>query len=139
MSIGLDTSVLVGALLASSDRHHACRELLLKGGAKVHSHAFAELFSTLTGGRLPLRTTPDEAADLIRHQVAVRVAPIELSTVEILALLQGAQARGVRGGAVYDFLHLGAAAKAGVTTFYTLNLADFRSMWRPGDLEIAEP
>lgn len=139
MSIGLDTSVLVGALLASSDRHQACREVLLKGDAKVHPHAFAELFSTLTGGRLPIRMMPDEAANLIRQQVALRVATIELSTPEILDLLEGAQVRGVRGGAVYDFLHLGAAAKAGVRTFYTLNLSDFRSMWRPGDPEIAEP
>jgi len=47
--------------------------------------------------------------------------------------------RGVRGGAIYDYLHLVAARKSGAKKFYTLNLSDFLSFHRPGDPEILAP
>ena len=50
----------------------------------------------------------------------VRVA--SLSGKEVMAALAGAEARGVRGGAVYDLLHLVAARKAGAAVLLTLDV-----------------
>jgi hypothetical protein len=47
--------------------------------------------------------------------------------------------RGVSGRAIYVYLHLIAARKAGAKRFYTLNLNDFLSFHRPGDPEILSP
>ncbi|MCX6880214.1 MAG: hypothetical protein NTW21_41385 [Verrucomicrobia bacterium] len=47
--------------------------------------------------------------------------------------------RGVRGGAIYDYLHLVAARKGGATRLYTLNVTDFQAFQRPGDPEIVHP
>ena len=55
---------------------------------------------------------------------------------EALTAYDEAEARGIRGGAIYDYLHLVAARKANVKKFYTLNLDDFLSFHRPGDPEI---
>ena len=53
--------------------------------------------------------------------------------------MKAAQHRGVRGGAIYDWLHLAAARKAGAEVFYTLNLRDFQALARPGDPLIRIP
>jgi hypothetical protein len=45
----------------------------------------------------------------------------------------------LRSGAIYDYLHLVAARKAGAARLYTLNVSDFRSFHRPGDPEIVHP
>lgn len=53
--------------------------------------------------------------------------------------LQECEARGVRGGAIYDFLHLIAARKAGTEALVTLDLRDFQALARPGDPRIEAP
>ena len=50
-----------------------------------------------------------------------------------------AQGRGVRGGGIYDYLHLVAARKAKARRMYTLNLSNFRAWHRTGDPEIVHP
>jgi predicted nucleic acid-binding protein len=45
----------------------------------------------------------------------------------------------VRGAAIYDWLHLAAARKAGADVFVTLDLRDFQSLARPGDPRIELP
>jgi hypothetical protein len=45
----------------------------------------------------------------------------------------------VRGGGIYDYLHLVAARKAKAARIYTLNLSNFRAIYRPGDPEIVHP
>jgi predicted nucleic acid-binding protein len=45
----------------------------------------------------------------------------------------------VRGGAIYDWLHLAAARKAGAEVFITLDQRDFQSLMRPGDPRIEMP
>ena len=53
--------------------------------------------------------------------------------------LSDGERRGVRGGAVYDWLHLAAARKAGAERVITLNLRDFQALARPGDPRIKAP
>lgn len=65
--------------------------------------------------------------------------PVTISTGEMLAAMRDSQARGVRGGAIYDYLHLVAARESRAPVLYTLNTSDFRSFHRLGDPDIANP
>jgi predicted nucleic acid-binding protein len=139
MKSALDSSVIVSALCAGDPDHHACRKVLLASRHSVLSHAFAETFSSLTGGRLGFRIPVSDAAGLLRLQIAPKLSSILLDESDLLAAFEEAEIRGVRGGAIYDYLHLIAARKAGAKHLYTLNLSDFRSFHRPGDPEILSP
>jgi predicted nucleic acid-binding protein len=139
MKSALDSSVIVSALCAGDPDHDACRKVLLSARHSVLAHAFTETFSTLTGGRLGFRVPASDAASLLRQQVAPKLRNVQLDADDLLAAFEQAEARGVRGGAIYDYLHLVAARKAGAKRFYTLNLSDFLSFHRPGDPEILSP
>ena len=139
MSAFLDSSVLVAALAADELKHAECLALLLNGGNCIYAHALLETFSTLTGGKLGVRVTPELAARMLSQTILPRVSIIELSTVEIIEALEVAQTRGVRGGGVYDYMHLLAARKGGVSVIYTLNSADFQHLRRGDDPEVQVP
>lgn len=139
MKSALDSSVIVAALCAGDPDHAACRMLLLSGRHSVFAHAFAETFSTLTGGRLGFRVPATDAAMLLREQVAPKLLSVHLDADSLLTAFGETEARGVRGGAIYDYLHLFAARKAAAKQFFTLNLGDFLSFERPGDPEILSP
>ncbi len=139
MSAFLDSSVLVAALAPDEIKHADCLALLLNGSNYIYSHALLETFSTLTGGKLGVRVTPELAARMLSQTILPRVSVIELSTVEILEALEIAYNFGVRGGSVYDYMHLSAAKKGGATVIYTLNLADFQHLRRGNDPELLLP
>lgn len=139
MKSALDSSVIVSALCAGDPDHDACRKVLLSGRHSVLAHAFTETFSTLTGGRLGFRVPASDAAALLRQQIAPKLREVQLDPAGLLAAFEEAEARGVRGGAIYDYLHLVAARQAGAKRFFTLNLSDFLSFHRPGDPEILSP
>ena len=139
MSALLDSSVLVAALASDELKHAECLALLLKGGNCIYSHALLETFSTLTGGKLGVRVTADFAARMLSETVLPRVTVIELSSEEIIAALAIAQSRGVRGGGVYDYMHLVAARKSGASVIQTLNMDDFIHLRRADDPEVQLP
>jgi predicted nucleic acid-binding protein len=139
MSVLLDSSVLVAALAPDEERHAECLALLLQSGNVVHVHAFLETFSTLTGGRLGAKVDADFATKLLIETVLPRVRVIELGMSEVLDALRLARKHGVRGGSVYDYMHLVAARKAEATILYTINLSDFKHLHREGDPEIRRP
>ena len=139
MSALLDSSVLVAALASDELKHAESLALLLNGGNCIYSHALLETFSTLTGGKLGVRVTADFAARMLTETVLPRVTVIELSFAEIIAALAIAQSRGVRGGCVYDYMHLVAAKKANASVIHTLNMDDFLHLRRGGDPEIQLP
>jgi predicted nucleic acid-binding protein len=139
VSAFLDSSVLVAALASDEIKHAECLALLLKGGNCIYSHALLETFSTLTGGKLGVRVTPDLAVQMLSETVLPRVSVIELSSAEIIAALGIAQSRGVRGGCVYDYMHLVAAKKGGASVIYTLNMDDFQHLRRGDDPEVLLP
>ena len=105
----------------------------------IHAHALTETFSILTGGRLGLRIPAVDAASILKDQVAPRLDLEPLNEIDLLTAYGESEARGIRGGAIHDFLHLVAARKAGAKRFYTLNVGDFLSFHRPGDPEIVHP
>ena len=126
MRIYFDTSVLVAAMLDSEASHEACLTSL--AGARnplSANHTLAELFSTLTGGRLPIRLDAHTATDLIEVNLAKRLEWVGLSGPEYLATLGRAHSLGVRGGAIYDLLHLAAARKSKADRILTLNVRHF--------------
>ncbi len=139
MKVALDTSVLIAALDGVDPDHAACRILLLTGKPIVYSHALTETFSTLTGGRLGLRLSAADAAMILREQLAPHLAVIPLGEKELLQAYADSTRRGIRGGAIYDYLHLVAARKAGASKLYTLNSTDFLAFHCPGDPEILHP
>jgi predicted nucleic acid-binding protein len=117
-----DASALIDALHDSRVEQKA-----LESGQWTRPHALSEAFATLTGGRLGFRYQPDDAAALIR-ELTQAMNFVELHATEILAALDVAQRRGVRGGRVHDWLHAVAAKKAEVAELVTDNLGDFTGL-----------
>ena len=139
MKTAIDASVIVAALNAADPAHAACHRLLVAARHAVLAHALSETFSTLTGGRLGIRLLAADAAALMCDQVAPRLKVRNLTEKELFDAYRETAARGIRGGAIYDYLHLVAARQSGAVRFYTLNLSDFQAFHRPGDPEIAQP
>jgi predicted nucleic acid-binding protein len=139
MRSAVDTSVLIAALDASDPDHDGSREVLLSGRCVVHSHALTEAFSTLTGGRLAIRLSAADATSILKVRLAPKLYSIVLTERDLLAAFEETSRRGVRGGAIHDYLHLFAARKAGAERLYTLNTADFQAFHRAGDPVICHP
>jgi predicted nucleic acid-binding protein len=126
-----DSSALIAALHEDSVRDRLKRE-----GGVTRTHALAEVFSTLTGGRLGVRFDTDQVAAMVRH-LASQLRVVELETEQCLAAFDEARVKGVRGGRVYDYLHASAAIHHSCTKVYTLNLSDFSGLF--DDLDIEAP
>ena len=135
----VDSSVFVASLISTEAFYEECAELLEKFPHAIFDHGLTETFNTLTGGKIKPRLLPSTAATLIsenlRHDVKVLDLPLHVR----LRAFEEAESRGVRGGAIYDFLHLVAARHHGMEKLHTLNLSHFQSFWRPGDPEIVHP
>jgi len=135
----LDTSILLASLDPDEPQHVACDRLLSAGGHQAYTHALAEVFSVLTGGRLGRRVAPGVAASLVQQSILPYVQLLSLTEKDHIAALLASEARDVCGGAIYDWLHLCAARKARAEVFMTLNLLDFQALARPGDPAIQAP
>ncbi len=139
MSALIDTSVLVAAMIEGEAHHQPCRALVAKGESSMYGHGIAETFSTLTGGKKAFRLSAATAAELLEDHFVPRLTILSLTPNEMLRAMREAEARGVRGGAVFDYLHLVAARKAKASKLYTLNVSHFRAFHRSGDPEIVHP
>ena len=121
-----DASVLVAAFVEDEVHHEECADLV--GNAKegmVHAHGLAECFSILTGGRLSVQLSADVATSVLEANVVDRMKIITLTSRETLKVLKNAQRSGIRGGGIYDALHLAAARKGQAEEIFTLNLRHF--------------
>jgi predicted nucleic acid-binding protein len=139
MTALLDTSVLIASMDEDEPAHERSHRLLAAGGALVYMHALAETFSVLTGGRRERRVEPALAARLIDEAVLPFVKVVSLTPRDMITALGQCQARGVRGGAIYDFLHLCAARKAAATDLFTLDVRHFEAIARAGDPRVRAP
>ena len=139
MTLLLDTSVVIASLDADEPHHAACDRLLSAGGHRLFAHGLAETFSILTGLRTGRRLSPEVTTELIEAAVLPYVELVHLTGRETMAALAEAPRRGARGGAVYDWLHLAAARKAGVEALVTLDHRDFAALIRPGDPAVRTP
>ncbi|TDU72789.1 putative nucleic acid-binding protein [Prosthecobacter fusiformis] len=139
MSAFIDTSVLVAAIVSGEAYHKECDALMDRESLGMYSHGLAEAFSTLTGGRKGFRMSPLFAAELIETDYMPFLSITTLTPSELLRLMREAESRGVRGGGIFDYMHLVAARKAKATRFYTLNESHFRAFYRAGDPQILHP
>lgn len=135
----LDTSVLIASLDLDEPAHEACDACLASGVHGIYLHALAETYSILTGGRRARRVDPGTAVQLIEHSVLPFVETVSLTAREVRSALGECRERGVRGGAIYDFLHLCAARKSGAERLYTLDVRHFEALSKPGDPRIETP
>ena len=90
-------------------------------------HTLAEMFSTLTGGRLGGQFHPADASAIV-EELTETMNFVELDAKEVQAALDLADKRGVRGGNVHDWIHARAAKKAGVAVLLTDNFTDFHNL-----------
>lgn len=139
MNACIDTSILVAAMIESEDFHGPCRAVVAQGDAGMYAHGITETFSTLTGGKKTFRLSAAVAAEFLDDHFVPRLTITTLTSTEMLRAIREAEARGVRGGAIFDFLHLVAARKVKADRFYTLNISNFRAFHRAGDPEIVHP
>ena len=139
MKSAVDSSVIIAAINPDDPDHGSCAALFAAGARAAYSHALTETFSTLTGGRLGFRLPPSQAAGIIRDQLKPRLNLVSLDETDLITAFEEAESRGIRGGAIYYYLHLFAARKAGAKTFITLNQSDFLAFHRPGDPAIKLP
>lgn len=135
----IDTSVLVAAMVAGEPYHQACLDVVATGQCGLYLHGVAEAFNTLTGGRKAFRLAASTAAELLEDDFVPRLTIVTLTVTETLRAMHEAESRGVRGGAICDYLHLVAARKAQATKLYTLNVSNFVAFHRAGDPEIIRP
>lgn len=139
MTAFIDTSVLVAAIVASEAYHAECDAVLDRESIGMFSHGLAETFSTLTGGRESFRVPASVAAAVIEEDYLPCLHFTALTPTEMLRAMGEAESRGVRGGAIFDYLHLTAARKAKAARLYTLNVSNFRAFQRAGDPAIVHP
>ena len=135
----LDSSVILASLDPDEPAHDACARLVGQGEHSLYVHALAETFSILTGGQRTRRVDAGVAVQLLEESVLPFVQTISLTGKDVMSALADVRARGVRGGAVYDYLHLVAARKAGVARLVTLDLRHFQALARTGDPRVEGP
>jgi predicted nucleic acid-binding protein len=136
----VDSSVLVAALVVDEPAHVASLRLLREKRLVTWSHALAEVYSTLTGGRLGVRASVAMTVKLIDEALLPRVKLIELSGAEMQSALHDTENAGERGGGIFDFLHYRVACKAGAKTIYTLNERHFLALIRESsDPKVEQP
>ena len=130
MRLYFDTSVLVSMAVAHHPHHalaYAAFHPVTTGRHQgfVSAHGLAETFNTLT--RLPITPMvhPTEAYRFVTESIVARCAVISLTEKDYLATLEAAAKAGLRGGILYDALHLRCAEKASCDRIYTFNLSDF--------------
>jgi predicted nucleic acid-binding protein len=134
MRIFFDTSVLVAALILSHVQHGRAKPWLdqVQNGTNhglVSAHSLAELYAILT--RYPIRPsiTSERAHELIAANILAHFEVIALSEQDYRDLLAHVAGLGLTGGAVYDALHMHAAAKVNPDRIVTFNEADFRRVY----------
>jgi predicted nucleic acid-binding protein len=139
-----DTSVLVSLAVARHPHHDpaftAFRQVTTgRHQGFVSAHGLAETFNTLT--RLPITPMvhPTEAYRFVSETIAGQCAVVSLGEKDYLATLEAAAKAGLRGGLIYDALHLRCAAKARCDRIYTFNISDFVRIAPHLEKEIVRP
>ena len=108
---------------------------LSTGRNVTRTHSLAEIFSTLTGGRMQWRVDADVAAEMIsglRRDLEL----VDLDDKDVLAALRSAKSKGIRGARIHDYLHVVAAEKGGAKKFLTTDQFDFEGLVENRMLEI---
>lgn len=130
MSDFFDSSILIGVIFADCPEHDDCVNVWTRSEEKiVYSHGLLETFCQLTGGRLAEPVPADVATEsIVRNVQQKSVRVVSFEPAELWEHLGATRRVGVRGGAVYDYMHLCAARKAGAERIFTLNKRHFAAI-----------
>ena len=133
MTIYVDTSILLPAMVAGHPRHRECLALLETAYADAHhlltaTHTSAELYTNLTKLPHDLNILPTEARQAIQDRLGAIFTFIPLTEADYQAALARCAERNLISGVIYDALHLQAAIKAEAKALYTANLRDFERL-----------
>jgi predicted nucleic acid-binding protein len=141
--VAFDTSVLVAGSVA--DHVHEERARIWFRGARegrfdaiATTHAFAETWATLTAIPVDPRIAPTAAERVIARMVR-HIKPIPLRWEDYGSAFARCVDGGLRSGAVYDALHLVAAARQGAEVFLTFNTRHFKPMTVDGGPRVVAP
>lgn len=144
MSVLLDTTVLVAALVEAHPRHAQAFPWLQKirsGAVKamISTHSMAETYAVLTTLPISPRIAPSAAWALLEHSVMPYVEAVDLSASEVRQAIHQMSRQGLSGGVVYDALIAAAAVKGGAESIVSLNCSDFRRVVQAGAPVVREP
>jgi predicted nucleic acid-binding protein len=142
--IFFDTSVIIAGLIEAHPQFEKSNVWLGKvisgkeiGG--VSSHTLAELYSALTTIPVVPRLQSDQALYLIEESVLKHFNVYEFKKEDYLAVLKSCSLYSIKGGMIYDALHVHAAKKMKTKILLTLNLKHFLSIWPDGKKIIKNP
>ncbi|WP_293909730.1 PIN domain-containing protein [Deinococcus sp.] len=123
MTILLDTSALVAALMPDHDQHIWARPFFRQPGVILSGHTLAELYAVLTASP-QFRLKPAYVAQTV-GQLAAQLTIVPLHAELYLSAIGRIAALPLTGGAIYDALIAEAALKAGASQLVTLNPKHF--------------
>ena len=124
MKLFLDSSILVEACLSQSPKFDAADALIKNSNACTSAHALAEAYATLSGDPR-LKMHPADVSRMI-EDLAKTIHVMALEVKDYRQLILSAPAKGIRGGMIYDAIHVHAARLCDCQEVYTLNVAHFR-------------
>jgi predicted nucleic acid-binding protein len=126
--VAVDTSVIVAALSTWDVRYESTRRTLDRLAGEhtmiLPLHVLLESYSVMTRLPPPLRTTPEQAFEVLRSTFG-HMPVAGLAADDVWQLLESFANRGMYGGRIYDAVIAHAARKAGAEAILTFNVRDF--------------
>ncbi len=142
--IFFDTSVLIAGMttqhihfVQSSPWLSLVANRVIKGF--ISTHTLAEFYANLTRMPHTPSVTPLIAQKMIKEWVLEYCTPIALDHSDYLLALDRIIGRSLRGGVIYDSLHLQAALKQKVHALVSLNERDFARLVDSQEIRLINP
>ncbi len=123
----LDTSILIAALDEMNPHSKICGLIISRANKKntfISQHSLAEFYNVLSARRFSAYFTHAEILAII-DDLTRNISLVSMDGDDYLTIITSAARNGIRGGAVYDAIHMYAAQKAQADNIYTLNEKDF--------------
>ena len=142
--IFFDTSVIVAGLIEAHPFHEKSNSWLGKIVSKkekgfISSHTLAELYSSLTTIPVVPKLRPDQVMHLLEESILKYFGIYEFKKEDYVNILKESSLYSLKGGMIYDALHIHAAKKIKAKTILTLNLKHFQLIWPEGKKIIKSP
>ena len=139
-----DTSVIVAGTLESHPHLVPARRWLgAATGKKIEAfvsvHSLAELYSNLSVPHQDSISSPKIAREMIDEWISSVFNVIEFKLSDYQKAIERVSRRSLRGGIIYDSLHVQAALKRKVNALVTLNSKHFDQLVKEGELQIFNP
>lgn len=142
--IFFDTSVIVAGLIEAHPAYEKSNQWLGKIVSKkekgfISVHTLAELYSSLTTIPVIPKLRPDQVNYLLEESILYNFEIYEFTKEDYMTVLKESALYAIKGGMIYDALHIHAARKVKAKTLLTLNLKHFLSIWPEGKKVIKSP